>query len=546
MSATKKPRGRQPKGSDRAATGSREFARRAQLTQRRTARRRAVRRRMAARRQRTRPLRELVRRMLSRIPVAARVCAVLAFVNAACWSLITPPFQVPDEPDHFAYVQQLAEAGRLPSSGSDEYSIEEIFALQDLHYPSVRFRPEGHPIVSLAAQRKLERDLALPLPRRGSGGAGVAASQPPLYYALETIPYGLASQGTILERLELMRLLSALMAGLTALFSFLFLREALPGVPWAWTVGGLGVAAAPLLGFVSGGVNPDAMLFGVSAALFYCLARAFRRGLNRRAALAIGVVIAIGLLSKLNFIGLVPGAVLGLVLLARREARLAGGRAVYLGSLAPALLIAASPVILYALVNAASGHPTLGIVSGGIKALTSGQASISHELSYIWQLYLPRLPWMHSYFGEILTTRQIWFRDLVGLYGWSDTVFPGWVYNLALIPAAAIAALCLRELAMRRTALQRRAGELATYAVIGTGVLLLVGAAGYRAVPGSPAEYGEPRYLLPMLALWGAVLALAARGAGRRWGPVVGALLVALILAQDIFSQLQVIARYYG
>ncbi len=67
-----------------------------------------------------------------------------------------------------------------------------------------------------------------------------------------------------------MRLLSALMAGLTAFFAYLFVREALPGAPWAWAVGGLGVALAPLLGFMSGVVNPDAMLVAVSAATFYC------------------------------------------------------------------------------------------------------------------------------------------------------------------------------------------------------------------------------------------------------------------------------------
>ena len=35
-------------------------------------------------------------------------------------------------------------------------------------------------------------------------------------------------------------------------------------------------------------------------------------------------------------------------------------------------------------------------------------------------------------------------------------------------------------------------------------------------------EYLEFRYLLPLVALMGAALALAARGAGRRWGPVAG------------------------
>ena len=50
------------------------------------------------------------------------------------------------------------------------------------------------------------------------------------------------------------------------------MRECLPGRPWAWTVGGLGVALHPVLGFISGGVNPDALLFAVCAALFYALA----------------------------------------------------------------------------------------------------------------------------------------------------------------------------------------------------------------------------------------------------------------------------------
>jgi 4-amino-4-deoxy-L-arabinose transferase-like glycosyltransferase len=470
---------------------------------------------------------------------------LLAFVNALCWSLITPPFQVTDEPDHFAYVQQLAEAGRLPSSSAPAYSSEELVAMQDLDYAQVRFRPQGRPIFSHAELQKLRRDLAQPLSRRGPGGAGVAASEPPLYYALETIPYRIGSSGTILDRLELMRALSALMAGFTALFAFLFLREALPGVRWAWTVGGIGVALAPLLGFVSGAVNPDALLFVVSAALFYCLARAYRRGLTPRSAIAIGVLIAVGLMTKLNFVGMAPGAVLGLILLARREAR-TSGLAVYYRSLTPALLIAVSPGVVYALINVLSNHAVFGIVSGTVSDLMNSRKSISGELGYIWQLYLPRLPGMHSDFGEIFTTRQLWFRNMVGLYGWSDTVFPRWVYNAALIPAGLIAALCIRAFAIARAKLRGRLAELVTYAVMAVGVLALVGAAGYHEFPNRAAEYAEPRYVLPMLALWGAVLALAARGAGRRWGPIAGIVIVVLVIAHDLFSQLQVIARYYG
>jgi 4-amino-4-deoxy-L-arabinose transferase-like glycosyltransferase len=482
--------------------------------------------------------------VLRRVPRAAWICTLIACLNAVCWGFVTPPFQVPDEPAHFAYVQQIAETGTLPSTGNpDTPSEEEAVALRDLHQLNVRWHPENHAVASPAEQQRLQEDLAASLGRTGGGGAGVATSQPPLYYALQTIPYGLGSGGTVLDRLELMRLLSALMAGLAALFSYLFVREAVPGVAWAWTVGGLSVALAPLLGFMGGALNPDAMLYAVAAAIFYMLARAFRRGLSARLAIAIGIVMAIGLLTKLNFIGLVPGVVVGLVVLAYREAR-ASGRSAY-RPLALAITIAASPVCLYILINLFSNHPGLGVVSSAIH-LTSGHGSVLDEISYIWQFYLPRLPGMSNDFPGIFPPRQIWFDRSVGLYGWNDTTFPVWLQNIALIPAALIAALGIRALVTVRAPLRRRLVELSVYALMGLGLLLLVGADSYINFPSQVGKYAEPRYLLPLLPLLGAALALSARGAGRRWGPVAGVLIVVLVLAHDVFSQLQVIARYYG
>jgi hypothetical protein len=484
----------------------------------------------------------LLRAPGSGLPTAGWVCALVACLSAASWSILTPPFQSPDEPSHFAYVQQLAEAGRLPTSSGHRASAAETVALGDLRQNEVHWHPRVHTISSRAQQRRLQADLALPYARRGDGDAGVAASEPPLYYTLETIPYELGSSGTLLDQLALMRLLSALLAGLTALFSFLFIREVLPGAPWAWIVGGLAVALAPLLGFMSGSVNPDALLYAVAAASFYCLARGFRRGLTPRLALAIGGLAAIGFLTKLNFLGLAPGAILGLVILTRRAARASRPHAYR--SLALALAVAASPVCLYVLINLISNHPALGLTSSTISATRRG--SMLDELSYIWQFYLPRLPDLKDYFPGLSTTRQIWFDRSVGLYGWLDTAFPGWVYGVALIPATLTAALCLRGLVAGRAALRRRLVELAVYAVMGAGVLVLVGADSYAELSNHAGEYAEPRYLLPMLPLLGAALALAARGAGRRWGPAVGMLIVLLFVAHDIFSQLLVISRFYG
>jgi hypothetical protein len=485
-----------------------------------------------------------VREAFRRVPAAAWMCALIALLNATAWSIITPPFQGRDEVDHFAYVEQLAETGTLPKNGHEEgtYSPAETEVLEGLHYYEVRFTAPTHTITTEAEQRTLSRDAHAGASLIGPGEAGVATSQPPLYYALQTVPYFLA-RGNILTQLQLMRLFGALLAGISTLLVFAFLRETLPGVRWAASVGALCVALQPLFGFISGSVNPDVLLVTISAAIFLCLARAFRQGLTRRRAVVLGLLVVAGLLTKLNFIGLVPGVLVGLTVLGVREARSRGRAA--LPALAIAAGIAAAPLVLYMLRNALLHRPALGTLTGTVDKLTG--ESLLGEFSYVWEMYLPRLPGMAHYFQGIATYKDIWFDRSVGLYGWMDTMFPPWVDNVALLPAGVLALLCGRELVRRRAALRARLTELSIYAAITLGVLAMLGLASYTsdAITHKDA-LGEPRYLLPMLPLLGAVIALAVRGAGRRWAPVVGAAMVVMFIGYDLFSQLQVIARYYG
>jgi 4-amino-4-deoxy-L-arabinose transferase-like glycosyltransferase len=482
--------------------------------------------------------------MRRRVPAAAWLCALVAVLNAASWSFVTPPFQAVDEPDHVAYVKQLAETGKKPTgSAGNLYGPEEALVLNALHYSSVRLRPSNGTISSETEQRKLEavlRNERVPA-KPETSNAGTATSEPPLYYALESVPYTLDLGGTLLERLQLMRLLSALLAGLTALFTYLFLRECLPRTRWCWTVGTLGVALGPVFGLMSGAVNPDALLYAVSAAIFCCLARAFRRGLTTRLAIATGAAIAIGFATKLSFLGLAPGAFLALALLATRGWGESGPRGARPAAIAAA--IGALPALGYVGVRLVfSRHP----FAFATAASNDLHGSLLHRLNYIWQLYLPRLPGTRNDFPGLSTARQIWFDGYVGKFGWLDTAFPGWVYSLALVLALPIAGLCLWSLIAARARLLARAGELVSYAAMAIGTMVLLGISSYIVYPNKLAEYGQIRYLFPLLPLLAAMFALAARGAGRRWGPVVGTLLVVLLFAHDIFSQLQTIARYYG
>jgi Predicted membrane protein (DUF2142) len=531
-----------PMRGDRRA-GARAFARRALVAERRQ-----------VGRQRVQPppsgLGRLARRLpafpslatLWRVPRAAWACAAVACLNAFCWSIVSPPFQVPDEPDHYAYVMQLAETGSLPVSRSEGLSNRENLALTGLHQPEVRQQPR-HTIGSLAEERELELDLrgASVLGERGSPEAGVAASQPPLYYALESIPYTLAG-GTVLNRLALMRVASAFTAGLVALFVFLFMREIFPRDSWAWTAAGLAVAVSPLLGIMCGAVNPDGLLYAVSAATFWSLARGFRRGLSGRMAIVIGLMLAIGLMTKLNFIGLLPGALAGVILLGLRAVRSGAGHRALLW-IALTLGIGFGPAAIYTIINLLSGHSTFGLVSEAAReAFAHSPAS---QLNYIWQLYLPRIPGVPNYFPGFSPIRQIWFNGFVGLYGWLDTAFPQWVYRAALFPASLVLALFGRALFHARTALWARRAELVVYGAMAAGLLVLIGGASFYHFPLFQTE-AEPRYLLPLLPLVGAALALIVRSIGRRWGPVAGVLIVMLFLAHDVFSQLLVVARYYG
>jgi 4-amino-4-deoxy-L-arabinose transferase-like glycosyltransferase len=488
-----------------------------------------------------------LRAALIRVPRAAWICALIALLNATAWSIITPPFQGKDEIDNYSYTEYLSAAGKLPEkahlSGEEPYSQKLRLVTEGLHYFQVRFTPFEHSLTTNAEQRTLREDVAKAPSLEGYGEAGRVASEPPGYYALETIPYALGG-GNILAQLQLMRLLSALMAAITALLTFFFLREVLPGVPWAATVGALCIALQPLFVSTSAIVSPDAMLLTACAGVFLCFALAFGRGFSTRLAIAMGVVIAAGFVSKVNFIGVALGVYVGLAVLAVRGFKTSR----WVGLRAPAIAggVGIAPSALFLLRNALTSNPaTNGAVQTSGSQLSPG--TVLRELSMTWQLFLPRLPGMTPYFKGVFPLRDAWFDRSVGFYGWMDTTFPTWVDNVALVLAVGVAALCARELFVRRDALRARLPELAAYAAIVLGVMWMLGYSSYRCdLIEHECSLGEPRYLLPLLPLFGAGIVLAIRGAGRRWAPVVGVAMVMLFLGHDLVSQLQTIARYYG
>jgi 4-amino-4-deoxy-L-arabinose transferase-like glycosyltransferase len=477
---------------------------------------------------------------LRRVPAACLACAAIGFAHAALWAVVTPVFQVPDEPAHTGYAQYVAETGRVPNGQGGNYSDEQAALILGLP-----FNIETKPSWFRSDRRKLFRTLnKRGITRSSPGESGVASNYPPLYYALEAIPYRVAYDANFVNRVFFMRLLSALMAGFTVAFVFLFLRELLPGTRWAWTVGALAVAFQPMVAYLGGGVTPDNLLFASSAALIWLLARAFHHGLTPRLGVAIGLAALAGVLTKQTTFGLLPGAALGVLLLVskappeRRGEALRGLVAAGLVLVVPfALWLAAS----YGIYDRSQASATAGFTN----AQVSTNISLKGQVFYLWQVVFPPLPGMADQTPHYILW-DVYVRGFIGRFGWFQFDFQSWVYRLGGAVVIALFGLAGIALVRGREAVRARWPEALTYAALAAGMFFFVEVAAYRYRSSSGQFFEQTRYLFPLLAFYGAVVALAARGVGRRWGPAAGAFMVVLFMGHSLFSMFLSIGRWYA
>ena len=488
------------------------------------------------------------RRRSASVPRAALVCAAIAFANAVAWAVITPIFWVPDEGVQAGYAQHLAETGDLPNpqAGDDPRKDLGLAGEQAAVFSGLPWSIEGRPSWNPEDDRRLRRELESgQLTRSRPGQALYVDVHPPLYYLLETVPYRLTYEATFLDRMMAMRVLSALLGGLTVFFVFLFLREVLPRTPWVWTVGALVVAFQPVLGFMAGGVNNDVLAYAASAGVFYGVARAFRRGLDTRSAVLIGAAMAAGLLAKANVIGLLPGTMVALGALVWRMPGHERRRGLLNAGIAVATV--AIPWIAWVVIRKqALGDapaPAAGLAS---KSVSEGVSPLREQASYVWQALLPRLPFMEPDQVPNYIPWETFFKGFIGRFGWFEYGFATAWYFVALGIFTVLAGLAARELHRCRRALRTRWLEALSYATMAGGLVVALEAISYRYLQDRGVFFEQTRYLFPLLALYAVFVALAVRGAGRRWAPATGGLLVVLAMGHSLFSQLLTISRFYS
>jgi hypothetical protein len=475
---------------------------------------------------------------------------LVAFANAGSWALITPAFNAPDEPDHFAYAQYLAETGHAPARTPDArpaYSTDQALALNAVDVFSQVSLPDGRPPWLALEQSAWERARTRIPHSTGNGGGVTVAASPhqPAYYALLAPAYALVRSQSAFSQLTMMRLVSALLGALVALCAFGVVRELLPAQPLAAVAAGLLVAFHPMFGFISGAVNNDNGINAAAALSLYLLIRALRRRLTWRIAVALGATLAIAPFMKETGYEIYPAVAVGLLGVLWRRHRLEDLRA--LGALAGAFIaVRVGWSLLQPLFYPpVAGHPGGGGISAG-GTLAQAEHMPGRFLVYLWELFLPKLGFMGSLFpAGGWPFRSIYVVRGWGAFGWYTWVFPNWVYSVIVLAIAAVGLLALSTAVRWPLAARARAFELAVIALFPVCVLVAVEAAFFAPNGGRTVVAEQGRYIFPAIAALAAIAVAGTFGLGRRWHVPLATALVVAMIGLSYASQLLTLGSFY-
>jgi 4-amino-4-deoxy-L-arabinose transferase-like glycosyltransferase len=480
------------------------------------------------------------------VPGALAALLGATAIVGVSWALLVPPFQAPDENWHAGYLQTLAEQGKLPGlANRPTFSTEQQLAADAANSDQTQQVLDTKPEWSADAYTRFrERSEALgSSARNDGGGTNFAQSNPPLFYALESVPYRLASGGDLFARLTAARLTCVLLLIVTVAATWLLagtvlgrrrdLQLAAASIP----------ALLPMVTFISSSITPDALLYPLWTIAFWLGARILKRQGGARDAVALVAVTGLAIATKSPSYALVPGVllVLGVALWRlRHRRRLVAALAV------GAVLAFAATAGAWFVVARSSDRPIAAQLTDAVE----GTSDVNERefLSYVWQYYLPRLPFQHVYPGleswHPPKAYETWFRQSMGAFGWLEVRWP----NRAYWPMAAFSVLvligALVALWRRRRTLDR---PLLAYFGLTT-VALVIGLhwTEYRLAESNGTLINQGRYLFPLVGLGGLIFASALTTLPvRARVPALAATFAALAVLQ-LFSLGLVAERFYA
>jgi hypothetical protein len=476
---------------------------------------------------------------------------VLAAVNFACWAMITPVFQAPDEVDHFAYTQTLAERGEQPSSSPGSplarWSRSEALLLEDDGFTTDHQVGDTRAPWDPRLQTRYEAAVSQQRPSASDGGGyETASTHGPIYYAALAPAYLIAS-GSPLSQLTLMRLTSALIGALTVLFAFLLGRELAPRRPELGVMAALLVAFQPMYGFISGAVNNDVGVNAATAALELLVILVLRRGWRLRLVLPLGIVLLA--LPAIKETGLAIYPAVGLALLAalwrhHRRADLARIGALALAAAVTRALLSWFKDGLRPALSATAAGAATGATA--VSSISEAKAHPLGYLAYLWEVFLPRLSFMAPHFETsgppafLIFVERGW-----GAFGWYVVLFPKWVFYAVFATMLAVTVTAVPAAWRERLWLRANWPEAGFVLLCPIAVVAGVEAAFYTTgVRPLVAEFG--RYAFPAIVPFALIVVGATHAFGRRGVLWLGTGLVTATIALSFAGQLLTLTRFYA
>ncbi|HEX6025983.1 MAG TPA: hypothetical protein VFZ00_28590, partial [Solirubrobacter sp.] len=295
---------------------------------------------------------------------------------------------------------------------------------------------------------------------------------------------------------------------------------------WLQALATIAVGLQPQLIHMTAVVNPDVFLAGIWSAALYVLVRLVKHGPTRgRIAWTVALTIASYLAQPRGIAILIPAAAaLGLVFWRhRRPARLWVRRALGVGA-GLVVLVGAVGVVGYAFL---------------------GEFTVERArrfASYLGHFYLPGFVDPTPSFGA----RQVFVERLFGGFAMLEANFPQRVFTALVLIGVVVVASALVGVLRRRAEVRRRLDVVAVLVLAVVGYLLVLHVAAFRSLLVSSDPVITGRYLLPLLPLYGVMLALAVVWLPRRWAPVAAGVLVGGAVLMQIASIAVVFARFYA
>jgi hypothetical protein len=165
--------------------------------------------------------------------------------------------------------------------------------------------------------------------------------------------------------------------------------------------------------------------------------------------------------------------------------------------------------------------------------------------SYLWQFYLPRLPFQNPFStgAPHIAVYDAWLKTGWAAFGWLEVKFPEWVYVVLGLITAGIALVALIALWRARRTVDR--ASLLFLAVVAVSLLIGLHWTEYRLLDSGGGPFNVGRYLLPLAGIAGLAVGLAVRTLRPALRSTGAAVALSGLFALNLFSLAMMLERFY-